>query len=90
MIRRDENQPTSRLIAVLLTDSTYVLHMFHSEDMMTNIEQVRAVVADALTERDIGMPEFRRDIREGRRDDTPFMVGALAIARSLGPTPPAE
>lgn len=54
---------------------------------MKNIEQVRAVVADALAARDIGMPEFRRDIREGRRDDTPFMIGAIAMVRSLIPAP---
>lgn len=52
-----------------------------------DIEQVRAIVADALDERDIGIPQFRRDIREGRRDETPFMVGALVMARSIDTTP---
>jgi hypothetical protein len=41
------------------------------------IEVVRAAVANGLEQRDIGMPAFRDDIREGRRDDTPFMIGAL-------------
>lgn len=47
---------------------------------MDSINDVRAAVADALAARDIGQPAWRQDIREGRRDDTPFMIGALAIA----------
>jgi len=50
---------------------------------MEHIEQVRAVVADALKARDIGQPAFWNDIRDGRRDDTPFMVGALIWAEHM-------
>lgn len=49
--------------------------------MSVSIEQIRAAVADGLEARDIGMPVFRQDIREGRRDDTPFMIGALIWAQ---------
>lgn len=49
--------------------------------MTRNIEQVRAAVADGLEARDIGGAAWRQDIREGRRDDTPFMVGALIWAQ---------
>lgn len=48
---------------------------------MYSIENVRAAVADGLDERGIGAPQFRDDIREGRRDDTPFMIGALIWAQ---------
>lgn len=54
---------------------------------MDNIESVRAAVADGLEARDIGMPAWRQDIREGRRDDTPFMVGALIWAQVQAMTP---
>jgi len=45
------------------------------------IEAVRAAVADELEARGIGEPAWRKDIREGRRDDGPFMIGALIWAR---------
>ncbi|CAM8655440.1 hypothetical protein [Sphingobium cupriresistens] len=50
---------------------------------MEQIEQVRAAVVDALKARDIGRPVFWDDILEGRRDDTPFMVGALIWAEHV-------
>jgi hypothetical protein len=53
------------------------------EDGMVKIEDVRAAVAEALQERDIGQPPFWNDIREGRRDDTPFMVGAMIWAEHI-------
>ncbi len=48
---------------------------------MQNIERVRAAVADGLAAREIGGTAWRQDIREGRRDDTPFMIGALIWAQ---------
>lgn len=48
---------------------------------MEMIEAVRAAVADGLETRDIGQPGWRNDIREGRCDDTPFMIGALIWAQ---------
>jgi hypothetical protein len=45
------------------------------------IKRVRAAVADDLDARGVGAPQFRDDIREGRRDDTPFMIGALIWAQ---------
>ncbi len=48
---------------------------------MRDIEHIRAVVADGLEARDIGGLAWRQDIREGRRDDTPFMIGALIVAQ---------
>lgn len=49
--------------------------------MSLQIEAVRAAVADELEARGIGQPAWRQDIREGRRDDGPFMIGALIWAR---------
>lgn len=49
--------------------------------MSESIETIRAAVADGLEARGIGMPTFREEIREGRRDDTPFMIGAIIWAR---------
>ncbi|MGE6693369.1 hypothetical protein ACQKE8_13100 [Sphingobium limneticum] len=48
---------------------------------MDNIDHIRAAVADGLEARAIGLPPWRDDIREGCRDDTPFMVGALIWAQ---------
>jgi len=48
------------------------------DNVMDHIEQVRAAVADALEERGISNKQFIAEIREGRRDDGPYMVGALA------------
>ena len=48
---------------------------------MLKIEDVRAAVAADLEERGIGNRPFYEEIIEGRRDDGPFMIGALAWAR---------
>ena len=50
---------------------------------MTHIEQVRAAVADGLQARGVGNADFIADIREGRRDGTPFMVGAIILAERV-------
>lgn len=47
---------------------------------MPRLEDVRAAVADALERRGHPNRDFIADIREGRRDDGPFMIGALAVA----------
>lgn len=52
-----------------------------------DISDIRAAVADGLEKRDVGMPAFRDDIREGRRDDTPFMIGAIILAQVQALTP---
>jgi hypothetical protein len=54
---------------------------------MYMIEDVRAAVADALAARGVGDDTWRADIREGRRDDTPFMIGALIWAQVQALTP---
>lgn len=50
---------------------------------MYEIDKVRAAaaVASGLAERGHGNQQFLRDIREGRRDGGPFMVGALIWAQ---------
>ena len=48
---------------------------------MPKLEAVRQAVAAALEERGIGDGPFHDEIREGRRDEGPFMIGALAWAR---------
>ena len=45
---------------------------------MRDIQEMRAAVADALEKRGHGNRAFLADIREGRRDDCPFMIGARA------------
>lgn len=52
-----------------------------------DITDIRAAVANGLEQRDIGLPSFHQDIRDGRRDDTPFMVGALILAQVQALTP---
>ena len=47
---------------------------------MEHIDDIRDAVAEALKTRGIGNPAFLEEIREGRRDDGPFMIGALAWA----------
>jgi hypothetical protein len=49
--------------------------------MSVTMEDVRNAVADALRDVGHGNELFVRDVREGRQDDGPFMVGALAAAR---------
>ncbi len=44
---------------------------------------VRAAVAAALDEGGIGTKQFLEEILEGRRDDGPFMVGAIAWAEHV-------
>lgn len=44
------------------------------------LEDIRERVASELEVRGIGDRPFHEEIREGRRDDGPFMVGALAWA----------
>ena len=44
---------------------------------------IRAAVAGELEERGLGNRPFLEDIREGRRDDGPFMIGAIAWAKQL-------
>jgi len=48
---------------------------------MLKLEEVRDTVAAELEARGIGDPPFYEQIREGRRDDGPFMIGALAVAK---------
>lgn len=47
------------------------------------IKQVRAAVAAHLEARGIGDRAFYEEIREGKRDAGPFMVGALAWEQRL-------
>lgn len=47
---------------------------------MEHIEQVRAAVADALDARGLSNKQFITEVRQGLRDDGPFMLGALAWA----------
>lgn len=48
---------------------------------MYEIDKVGAAVADRLEARGHGNQQFLREIREGRRDGGPFMVGALIWAQ---------
>lgn len=48
---------------------------------MLKLEEVRKAVAAELAERGIGDRPFYEEIIEGRRDNSPFMVGALAVAQ---------
>ena len=45
---------------------------------MDRIEDIRDAVAAALEQRGLGNTQFLGEIREGKRDDGPFMTGALA------------
>jgi hypothetical protein len=47
-----------------------------------NIDVIRDAVARELQNRGIGDRAFYEEIREGRRDDSPFMVGAIAWANT--------
>ena len=55
--------------------------MFFRRSQMLKLEEVRDAVATELEARGIGDRSFYEEIREGRRDDGPFMVGALALAK---------
>ncbi|GLT00149.1 hypothetical protein GCM10007897_15330 [Sphingobium jiangsuense] len=48
---------------------------------MEQIDEIRASVADELERRGLSNRQFIREIREGKRDDGPFMTGALAWHR---------
>ncbi len=45
---------------------------------MERIDDIREAVANALEARGHNNRQFLREIREGHRDDGPFMLGALA------------
>lgn len=47
---------------------------------MPRLEEVRAAVADELEARGLANRDFLREIRDGQRDEGPFMIGALAWA----------
>lgn len=63
--------------------------MFSRPSQMPKLEAVREAVAAALEERGIGDRPFYEEIREGRRDDGPFMIGALAWAQQIEGEPEA-
>lgn len=50
---------------------------------MPRIEEIRQVVADALAKQGHGNREFLAEIRNGLRDDGPFMIGALIWAEHI-------
>ncbi|WP_169800571.1 hypothetical protein [Sphingobium cloacae] len=50
---------------------------------MERIDDIREAVATALETRGLNNREFLRDIREGRRDEGPYMLGALAWDQQL-------
>lgn len=52
---------------------------------MQNIDHVRAAVADALETRGFSNKQFIAEVRAGRRDDGPYMLGALAWAEREQP-----
>lgn len=45
---------------------------------MERIDDIRDAVASALEARGLDNRKFLSEIREGQRDDGPFMIGALA------------
>lgn len=48
---------------------------------MKTIDQIRDAVARDLEQRGFDNRKFLREIRSGKRDDGPYMIGALAAAR---------
>lgn len=50
---------------------------------MPKIEEIRQVVADALSKKGHGNRQFLDEIRTGQRDDSPFMVGAIVWAEHI-------
>lgn len=44
------------------------------------IEDIRRAVADTLQARGLNNRTFLREIRTGKRDDSPYMIGAIACA----------
>jgi hypothetical protein len=49
------------------------------------IEDVRGAVADTLEARGLDNRKFLREIRSGKRDESPYMIGALACAAVKSP-----
>lgn len=50
---------------------------------MEHIRDIREAVAKALEDRGLSNTQFLVEIREGKRDDGPFMTGALAWDQRL-------
>lgn len=50
---------------------------------MERIEDIRNAVATVLEQRGLSNTQFIAEIRDGKRDDGPFMTGALAWERQL-------
>jgi hypothetical protein len=48
---------------------------------METIKQIRDAVASELENRGLDNRKFLREIRAGKRDDGPYMIGALAATR---------
>ncbi|WP_201026662.1 hypothetical protein [Sphingobium sp. MI1205] len=48
---------------------------------MQRIDDIRDAVAKALEERGFDNRKFLGEIRDGQRDDGPYMIGALACAQ---------
>lgn len=48
---------------------------------MQRIEDIRDAVAKALEARGLDNRKFLREIRDGQRDEGPYMIGALACAQ---------
>ncbi|WP_200844672.1 MULTISPECIES: hypothetical protein [unclassified Novosphingobium] len=51
------------------------------------IEDIRRAVADTLEARGLNNRTFLREIRTGKRDDGPYMIGALACVALRGAQP---
>lgn len=51
------------------------------------IEDIRSAVANNLEARGLSNRTFLREIRNGKRDDGPYMIGALACAALHGAQP---
>ena len=48
---------------------------------MQRIDDIRAAVVKALEARGLNNRKFLGEIRDGQRDDGPYMIGALACAQ---------
>jgi len=48
---------------------------------MKTIDKIRDAVASDLEQRGLDNRKFLREIRSGKRDDGPYMIGAFAAAR---------
>lgn len=51
------------------------------------IEDIRSAVADTLEARGLSNRNFLREIRTGKRDESPYMIGAIACAAVQSPQP---